>query len=103
MQLAPTTGRTATTARTALSMANQRPSPQRPAVALACWSPPFASQRVDGAIVDTEFDRLLVFVDELRDDGTSQEMTSITAREARDLAAALIKAADVLDSWGGVR
>jgi hypothetical protein len=60
-----------------------------------------ATQLRDGSIsVDDSHDAPLVFVDELID-GRSYERLTVSAEGARNLAAALVLAADELDGWAG--
>lgn len=66
---------------------------------------PYITQLRDGTFsVDEEHDKPLIFVDELRNDRPAtgpyaQERLTITRETARELAAALIDAADELDGW----
>lgn len=58
----------------------------------------FASRRRDGSIVDEDFDRALVYVDRVEDDGTYRGCVELTPAAARQLATALLAAAE-LDGW----
>jgi len=62
---------------------------------------PFAVQLPDGSLdLDgTVAEPPGMFIDELRSDGQATERLNITVHAARDLAQALLEAADEIDRW----
>ena len=59
----------------------------------------FASQRRDGSIIDEDGDRALIYVDEVQDDGAHRERMDLPPAAARQLADALVAAADEIEQW----
>lgn len=61
---------------------------------------PAASQLPDGSIdLTTENEEPSVMIDRIAADGTRCDCLRVTAQGARNLAAGLLQAADVLDGW----
>jgi hypothetical protein len=58
-----------------------------------------ATQLADGSIEVEDFDGPLVLVDELDESGTATERLTVSPGAARNLARALIDAADQVDGW----